>query len=182
MPWIGAVACIAFVAFSLHRFPSNFTSSIINFSMVVSGAALITYVLDTHGGNALHVFALTNVMKNMFIYGSTFFVNGMVQYRGVKISLLILGACQAFCWLLTIPMYRYGKRVRAFVSRRFACLIICLLMLVIFRSPAIRASLKSREYVSKWLLYIAIVIVKYLQTGWLQGNFGGDRRLNTCTS
>jgi len=89
----------------------------INFSMVVSGAAAITYLLDTHGGDTLHVFALTNFMKNMVLYGFTFFANGMVLYRGVKVSLLILAACQAFCWLLTIPMYRYGKRVRAFISR-----------------------------------------------------------------
>jgi hypothetical protein len=120
----------------------------INFSLVISGAAAITYLLDTHGGNALHVFALTNFMKNMVIYGFTFFANGMVLHRGVKVSLLILAACQAFCLLLSIPMYRYGKRVRAFVSPLTGCLIICLLTLVILRSPAIRASLKSgREYI-----------------------------------
>jgi len=101
MPWIGAVACIAMV----------------NFSMVVSGSAAITYLLDTHGGNALHIFALTNFLKNVVIYGFTFFVNGMILSRGVKVSLLILAACQAFCCLLSIPMYRYGKRVRAFISR-----------------------------------------------------------------
>jgi hypothetical protein len=92
----------------------------VNFSLVVSGAATTTYVLDTHGENALHIFSLTNFLKNMVLYGFTFFANGMVLSRGVKVSLLILAACQAFCWLLTIPMYRYGKRARAFVSRRLA--------------------------------------------------------------
>ena len=92
----------------------------INISLVVSASAAITYVLDTHGGNTLHVFALTNFFKNMAFYGCTFFANGVVLYRGVKVTLLILAACQAFCWLLSIPMYRYGKRVRAFVSRRLA--------------------------------------------------------------
>ncbi|KAF8808029.1 MFS general substrate transporter [Phlegmacium glaucopus] len=101
MPWIGAVACIAMA----------------NFSIVISGAAVITYLLDTHGGNALHVLTLSNFMKNMVIYGFSFFVNGMVERRGVKVSLLILAGCQATCWLLTIPMYLYGKRVRAFISR-----------------------------------------------------------------
>jgi hypothetical protein len=88
--------------------------------MAVSGAATTTYLLDTHGGNALHVFALVNIMRNMVLYGFTFFANGLVLHRGVKVSLLILAACQAFCWLLSIPMYRYGKRVRSFVSRRLA--------------------------------------------------------------
>ena len=90
----------------------------VNFSLVVSASAAITYVLDTHGGNALHIFAVTNFLKNMVFYGFTFFVNGMVLQRGLKVSLLILAASQAFCLLLSIPMYRYGKRVRAFVSRR----------------------------------------------------------------
>ena len=90
----------------------------LNFSIVVSGSAAVTYLLDTHGTNALHILALSNFGKNMVLYGSTFFANGMVLSRGVKVSLLILGACQAFCWLASIPMYIFGKRVRSFVSRR----------------------------------------------------------------
>ncbi|KAI0370107.1 MFS general substrate transporter [Pilatotrama ljubarskyi] len=101
MPWIGAVACI----------------TMLNFSMVVSGSAAVAYLLDTHGPNALHILALSNFGKNMVLYGSTFFANGMVLSRGVKVSLLILGACQAFCWLASIPMYIYGKRVRSFIAR-----------------------------------------------------------------
>ncbi|KAI0673992.1 MFS general substrate transporter [Trametes maxima] len=101
MPWIGAVACI----------------TMLNFSMVVSGSAAVTYLLDTHGPNALHILALSNFGKNMVLYGSTFFANGMVLSRGVKVSLLILGACQAFCWLASIPMYVFGKCVRSFIAR-----------------------------------------------------------------
>lgn len=91
---------------------------IINFSMVVSGAAAVTYLLDTHGPDALHVLALSNFMKNIVLYGFTFFANGMILHRGVKVSLLILAACQGFCCLASIPMYIYGKRVRSFVSLR----------------------------------------------------------------
>ena len=112
------MACITFVLFHWIDFDTDFiVSSMANFSMVFSGAASITYLLDTHGGNALHVLALINLMKNMVLYGFTFFANGLVQHRGVKVSLLILAGCQACCWLISIPMYRYGKRVRAFVSR-----------------------------------------------------------------
>ncbi|RDX44305.1 MFS general substrate transporter [Lentinus brumalis] len=101
MPWIGAVACI----------------TMFNFSMVVSGSAAVTYLLDTHRENALHILAVTNFAKNMVLYGSTFFANGIILNRGVKVSLLILGACQAFCWLASIPMYIFGKRVRSFIAR-----------------------------------------------------------------
>jgi len=101
MPWIGAVACIM----------------MLNFSMVVSGAAAITYLLDAHGANSIHCLAISNFAKNMVLYGSTFFANGMVLNRGVKVSLLILGACQAFCWLASIPMYIFGKRARSYLAR-----------------------------------------------------------------
>ncbi|EIM83258.1 MFS general substrate transporter, partial [Stereum hirsutum FP-91666 SS1] len=57
MPWIGAVACLAMA----------------NFSMVVSGAAAVTYLLDTHGPNALHCLAISNFLKNMVLYGFSFF-------------------------------------------------------------------------------------------------------------
>jgi len=86
-----------------------------NFSMVVSGSAAVTYLLDSHRENALHVLALSNFGKNMVLYGFTFFANGMIARKGVKVSLLILAACQAACWLASVPMYIYGKRVRSFV-------------------------------------------------------------------
>ncbi|KAF5385344.1 hypothetical protein D9615_001033 [Tricholomella constricta] len=88
-----------------------------NFSMVVSGAAAVTYLLDTHGPDALHVLALSNFSKNIVLYAFTFFANGMIQNRGVKVSLLILAALQAFCWLASFPMYVYGKRVRSYIAR-----------------------------------------------------------------
>ncbi len=91
-------------------------SRMINFSMVVSASAAVTYLLDTHGSNAVHCLAISNFAKNMVLYGSTFFANGMVENRGVKVALLILGACQAFCWLASVPMYIFGKRVRSYVS------------------------------------------------------------------
>ncbi|KAI0031049.1 MFS general substrate transporter [Vararia minispora EC-137] len=101
MPWIGAVACMAMA----------------NFSMVVSGAAAVTYLLDAHGPNALHCLAVSNFLKNMVLYGFSFFANGMIAARGVKVSLLILAACQAACWSASVPMYLFGKRARAWISR-----------------------------------------------------------------
>lgn len=99
----------------------NIFGSMANFSMVVSGSAAVTYLLDTHRENALHILALSNFGKNMVLYGFTFFANGMIARKGVKTSLLILAGCQAACWLASIPMYIFGKRVRSFVSDSFGC-------------------------------------------------------------
>ena len=89
--------------------------------MVVSGSAAVTYLLDTHRANALHILALSNFGKNMVLYASTFFANGIILSHGVKVSLLILGGCQAVCWAASVPMFVFGKRVRSFVSICIGC-------------------------------------------------------------
>ena len=86
------------------------------FSLIISNTAALAYLIDTHGASATHVIALNDFTKGMISYGLTFVANGIVVARGVKVSLLILGACQATCLLLVVPMYVYGKRVRSFVS------------------------------------------------------------------
>ena len=95
---------------------SHVSCRMLNFSMVVSGSAAVTYLLDTHRANALHIFALSNFGKNMVLYASTFFANGIILSHGVKVSLLILGGCQAVCWAASVPMFLFGKRVRSFVG------------------------------------------------------------------
>ena len=101
-----------------------------NFSIVVSGSAAVTYLLDTHKENALHILALSNFGKNMVLYGFTFFANGMIESRGVRVSLLILGSCQAACWLASVPMYIFGKRVRSFVSPFLAKMPLFILLII----------------------------------------------------
>ena len=138
MPWIGAVACYTYVesphlphcrafdhltldaALSMvpGRLPWFLRTRMLNFSAIITGSACVTYLLDAHGQNALHVLAITDSLRSFVLYGTTFFANGVILRGGVKRSLLILGACQAACWLSSIPMYVYGKRVRSFVSIR----------------------------------------------------------------
>ncbi len=86
------------------------------FSLVVAGGTALAYLLDTHGANALHILAVTGFAQNMVRYSTTFFADSLVRTTGVERSLLVLGACQAGCWLASILMYVYGKRVRSFVS------------------------------------------------------------------
>ncbi|KAM5538327.1 hypothetical protein V8D89_007929 [Ganoderma adspersum] len=101
MPWVGAVACFAMIPFGL----------------VASSGAAVTYLLDTHGANAQHVLSITRCANYFIFYAASFVANGIVLSRGVKVSLLILGSCQAVCFLASIPMYVYGKRVRSFIAR-----------------------------------------------------------------
>ena len=80
----------------------------------------MTYLLDTHsaGSDALHILSLIRSATKLLSYSATFFVNSVFVEYGFTSSLLVLGACQATCWLVSVPMYMYGKRVRSFVSTR----------------------------------------------------------------
>ena len=127
MPWIGAVSCLAYVPLFLTSPPQVFVASfshfsftparrMLYFSLVISNGTSIAYLIDAHGSRSVHVMALIDCTKGVISYGATFFTNGVVLSRGIKVSLLILCACQAACWLVSVPMYVYGKRVRSFVS------------------------------------------------------------------
>ena len=90
-------------------------------STVVSNSTRTAYLIDTHGANASHIIALTEFFTNVIAYGAAFFANGLVLSAGVKRTLLVVGAVQAACWLMCIPMYVFGKRVRSFVSAPTSC-------------------------------------------------------------
>ena len=87
------------------------------FSAVVSSGTSFAYLVDTHGPTgAVHIVALANCVMVMLEYGAAFCANRIVLARGVRASLLVLGAGQAVCWLAAVAMYVFGKRVRSFVS------------------------------------------------------------------
>ena len=79
------------------------------FSVVTSSGVVVTYLIDMHDSNALHVLSITNFAKNLILYGLTLSANGVVVSRGVKTSLFILGGCQSICRTVSVPMYVYGK-------------------------------------------------------------------------
>ncbi|KAM5541493.1 hypothetical protein V8D89_004683 [Ganoderma adspersum] len=101
MLWIGAVICLAMAYFSL----------------VVSSVTRVAYVIDTHGANASHIIALTEFAMNLIAYGATFFANRLVLSARVRRTLLVVAGVQAACWLTSVPMYVFGKRVRSFIVR-----------------------------------------------------------------
>ena len=110
----------------------------------------------------------------MVLYGFTFFANGMVLHRGVKVALLILAACQAFCWLLTIPMYRYGKRIRAFVSRRLVFWLFVYWRWWYWDLPPSKLRIRAGSMLIYGFLYSQCEISGPFGRNWLLGNFGGE--------
>ncbi|KAM5534119.1 hypothetical protein V8D89_012210 [Ganoderma adspersum] len=64
----------------------------LSFGSFVSSTAILAYLIDTHGTNALHVITPTDFAKYMVSYGMAFVANGIVLSAGVELSLLVVGA------------------------------------------------------------------------------------------
>ena len=95
---------------------------ILYFSAAVSSGTSFAYLVDTHGPTgAVHIFALANCVMVVLEYSAAFCANYIVIARGVRASLLVLGAGQVVCWLAAVAMYVFGKRVRSFVSILLLC-------------------------------------------------------------
>lgn len=71
---------------------ARWNNRMVYFSVVASSATRAAYVVDTHGANTSHIIALTEFVLDVLVYGSTFFLNGIVLSAGVERTLLVLGA------------------------------------------------------------------------------------------
>ena len=113
-----------------------------HFSIAVSNATRVTYVIDTHGAHAAHILALTGLVQGFVSYGATFFANGLVLSAGVRRTLVVVAGVQAACLVACVPVYVFGKRVRAFVSTSMRSRLcrICELTSRLCRSRAILVS------------------------------------------
>ncbi|KAM5535242.1 hypothetical protein V8D89_011048 [Ganoderma adspersum] len=130
MPWIGPVACITYVPLTVawtHLINIILISThwdgggggrMLYFSAVVVSATSFAYLVNAHGPTgAMHIVTLANCVMVVLEYGSAFCANRIVLAHGVHVSLLVLGACQAACLLVSVAMYVFGKRVRSFLAR-----------------------------------------------------------------
>ncbi|KAJ7888844.1 MFS general substrate transporter [Mycena leptocephala] len=96
--------------------PVMFTS-IANFGIVMGSTAAISYVIDSHRHTADAALGSLIVHKNVWSFGLTWnFVDQVLEFGPQKVFSVVAGVL-AFTCLLTIPMYIYGKKVRALVHK-----------------------------------------------------------------
>jgi hypothetical protein len=68
-------------------------------------------VSDSHREQSAEAFAIMNFVKNMFVFGLTFYANDWVAERGVRNVFFVIGGLTVGATLpTTIPMYIFGKR------------------------------------------------------------------------
>ncbi|KAF1351174.1 synaptic vesicle transporter [Delphinella strobiligena] len=86
-------------------------------SMVMGATASAQYLLDAHEDIAVESFTCLIVFKNMFCFILAYFAYTWVFEGGITRLFVIFGSIEMGICLLSVPMYIFGKRNRAFFFR-----------------------------------------------------------------
>jgi hypothetical protein len=84
--------------------PVILSLSFINFGIVLTITVAIAYTVDCHREQAAEAVSVMVFLKNMFAFGSTFYINDWIAGSGVRVVFFTLGAITGFITLTAIPM------------------------------------------------------------------------------
>ncbi|KAH6675582.1 MFS transporter-like protein [Halenospora varia] len=85
--------------------------------MVIGAVAASLYLVDAHRDIAIEAFTCTIIFKNFFSFGLTFSAYDWLVKAGAFKTFMWISSIQVVVCLLSIPMYVFGKRNRAFFHR-----------------------------------------------------------------
>ncbi|VZH86914.1 unnamed protein product [Fusarium fujikuroi] len=85
--------------------------------MVIGAVASSLYIVDAYRDLTIEGFTIMIIFKNFFSFILTFFAYDWINQGGIERTMLAIASIQVVVCLLSIPMYIYGKRVRAFYYR-----------------------------------------------------------------
>ncbi|PFH56855.1 hypothetical protein XA68_15850 [Ophiocordyceps unilateralis] len=85
--------------------------------MVIGAVASSLYIVDGYRDITVEAFTLTIIFKNMFSFVLTWYAYDWVTHTGMRRLMVIIATIQVGVCLLSIPMYIWGKRIRAFFHR-----------------------------------------------------------------
>ncbi|EWG37104.1 hypothetical protein FVEG_00864 [Fusarium verticillioides 7600] len=85
--------------------------------MVIGAVASSLYIVDAYRDLTIEGFTIMIIFKNFFSFILTFFAYDWINQGGIERTMLAISSIQVVVCLISIPMYIYGKRVRAFYYR-----------------------------------------------------------------
>jgi hypothetical protein len=91
--------------------------AILNFAVGVSCTAIVSYLNDTCQQRNGEAFGLAMLIKSAFAFGLSFVFNTFYAEKGPRIFFCTFGTLSIGVTLLTLPMYLYGKHIRAWADR-----------------------------------------------------------------
>ncbi|UKZ77607.1 hypothetical protein TrVFT333_005331 [Trichoderma virens FT-333] len=85
--------------------------------MVIGAVASSLYIVDAYRDLTIEGFTLMIIFKNIFSFILTFFAYDWLITGGIKHTLVAISIVQVVVCVISIPMYVFGKRCRAFYHR-----------------------------------------------------------------
>ncbi|KAF9870045.1 major facilitator superfamily transporter [Colletotrichum karsti] len=82
--------------------------------MVIGAVASSLYIVDAYRDLAIEGFTCMIIFKNIFSFGLTYSAYDWIIDGGIKPTMIAIASIQVVVCALSIPMYIYGKRVRAY--------------------------------------------------------------------
>ncbi|PWY90286.1 MFS transporter [Aspergillus sclerotioniger CBS 115572] len=89
------------------------TMAILNFAVGMGCTGIVAYTNDVCGDRAGDGFGLAMIVKSAFAFGLSFVYNQFLTRSGPMVLFSTFGAVSLGVMLTTIPLYFYGKRIRA---------------------------------------------------------------------
>lgn len=69
-------------------------------------------LIDSYGALAADCFVMVTILRAIIAFAWTFFVADWIELRGAAEPFGIFGMLMGLFGLLTVPLWRYGKRMR----------------------------------------------------------------------
>ncbi|KAK6504518.1 hypothetical protein TWF506_002712 [Arthrobotrys conoides] len=91
---------------------------IISFGCSLGSTTAITFAVDSYRQYAAEALVTLNFSKNILGLAFSLFWNDWLEASNSKVCFLTLGGIQLFCLLWTVPLYIFGKRMRAWTVRK----------------------------------------------------------------
>ncbi|KAF8863362.1 MFS general substrate transporter [Acephala macrosclerotiorum] len=85
--------------------------------MVIGAVASSLYIVDAHRDLAIEAFTCMLIFKNFFCFGLTWSAYEWLVHGGVFKTFMWISSIQVVVCLLSIPMYVFGKRNRAYFHK-----------------------------------------------------------------
>ncbi|KAL4957315.1 major facilitator superfamily domain-containing protein [Aspergillus filifer] len=103
------------------HYKTHWTGPVLTYGMVNAGLAFVStcvfgYIVDAFGPVAEEAFVAVNA-RNFLSFGILYFINAWLEKDGTLEVFVILGSLFVATSLLTVPLWIYGKRIRARAHR-----------------------------------------------------------------
>ena len=105
----------ATVHYQTHWAGPVLTYGFANVALAFGGVCVFGYVLDSYPNLAEEAFVAINA-RNFLTFGLTYFVNSWLKRDGALAVFNVLGSCFLAVCVLAIPLWVYGKRIRAKIA------------------------------------------------------------------